>query len=47
MLVVETLGRMRREHLVQGKLIKAIARTLGLSRNTVRKVLRAQGTTFA
>ena len=40
-MVVETIGRIRREHLVQGKSIKAIARTLRLSRNTVRKVLRA------
>src|SRR5262245_26211751 len=42
MLVVETIGRIRREHFVQGKSIKEIARDLRLSRNTVRKVLRSQ-----
>jgi transposase len=41
MLVVETIGRIRRERLVKGKSIKEIARDLGVSRNTVRKVLRS------
>ena len=41
MLVVETIGRIRREHLVKGKSIKEIARDLKISRNTVRKVLRS------
>ena len=41
MLVVETIGRIRREHLVKGKSIKEIARDLKVSRNTVRKVLRS------
>src|SRR5271165_222830 len=41
MLIVETIGRIRREHLVQGKSIKEIARDLKLSRNTVRRVLRS------
>jgi len=36
MLVVETIGRIRREHLVKGKSIKEIARNLRVSRNTVR-----------
>ena len=40
MLVVETIGRIRREHLVKGKSIKEIARDLKISRNTVRKILR-------
>jgi predicted transcriptional regulator len=40
MLVVETVARIRREHFVKGKTIKEIARDLGVSRNTVRKVLR-------
>ncbi len=40
MLIVETIGRIRREHFVQGKTLKEIARDLKLSRNTVRKVLR-------
>jgi transposase len=47
MLVVETIGRIRREHFVQGKSIKAIARALKLSRNTVRKVLRSEETSFS
>jgi transposase len=47
MLIVETIGRIRREHFVQGKSIKEIARDLKLSRNTVRKVLRSEETSFA
>ena len=47
MLVVETIGRIRREYFVQGKSIKEIARTLKLSRNTVRKVLRSEDTSFS
>ena len=47
MLVVETIGRIRREHFVQGKSIKEIARDLKLSRNTVRKVLRSDDTSFS
>ena len=47
MLVVETIGRIRREHFVQGKTIKEIARDLKLSRNTVRKVLRSAETAFS
>src|SRR5579871_2024919 len=46
MLVVETIGRIRRERHVQGKAIKEIARDLKLSRNTVRKVLRSGATSF-
>jgi hypothetical protein len=46
MLVVETIGRIRREHFVKGKSIKRIARELKLSRNTVRKVLRSEVTSF-
>ncbi|MCX7899074.1 MAG: IS21 family transposase, partial [Methylocystis sp.] len=41
MLVVETIGRIRREGLQKGKSIKAIARDLKISRNTVRKILRS------
>src|ERR1700734_695533 len=47
MLVVETIGRIRREHFVQGKSIKEIARDLRLSRNTVRKVLRSDEMSFS
>lgn len=46
MLIVETIGRIRREHFVKGKGIKEIARDLGVSRNTVRKVLRSGATSF-
>ncbi|MBX9944901.1 MAG: IS21 family transposase [Reyranella sp.] len=46
MLVVETIGRIRREHFIKGKSIKEIARALGVSRNTVRKVLRSGETRF-
>jgi transposase len=47
MLVVETVGRIRREHFVRGKSIKEIARDLRMSRNTVRKILRSGETSFA
>ena len=46
MLVVETTARIRREHFVKGKTIKEIAQDLGISRNTVRKVLRSGETAF-
>jgi transposase len=41
MLIVETIAKIRRAHLVQGKSIKAIARELRVSRKVVRKVLRS------
>ena len=47
MLIVETIGRIRREHLVQGTSIKEIARDLRISRNTVRKILRSGETSFS
>src|SRR5258708_22725262 len=47
MLIVETVGRIRRERLVQGKPINEIARDLKISRNTVRKVLRSEKTFFS
>lgn len=46
MLVVETIARIRREFHVKKKPIKMIARDLGLSRNTVRRVLRSNETEF-
>jgi transposase-like protein len=39
-------ARIRREHFVNGKTIREIARDLGVSRNTVRKVLRSEETSF-
>jgi hypothetical protein len=47
MLVVEIVARIRREFFVKGKSIKEIVRDLGVSRNTVRKVLRSGETAFA
>jgi transposase len=47
MLVVETVGRIRRAYFVQHRTIKAIARELKLSRNTVRKVIRSGETAFS
>ena len=44
---METIGRIRRERLVKGKPIKEIARDLKISRNTVRKVLRSEKTSFS
>ena len=46
MLIVETVARIRREFFVKGKSIKEIVRDLGVSRNTVRKVLRSGETAF-
>ena len=47
MLVVETIARIRRAHFAQGKSIKAISRELGISRNTIRRVLRSEATSFS
>lgn len=44
---METVARIRREFLVKGKRIKEILRDLGVSRNTVRKVLRLGETGFS
>ena len=44
MLMVETIARIRRAHLVQSKSIKAIGRELRVSRKVVRKLLRSEGT---
>jgi transposase-like protein len=46
MLVVETIGRIRRAYFVDGRPIKAICRELGVSRKVVRKVIRSQATEF-
>jgi hypothetical protein len=46
MLIVETIGRIRREHFVNSKSIKEIARDLKISKNTVRKVLRSEEVAF-
>jgi predicted transcriptional regulator len=46
MLIVKTIGRIRRGHFIKGKTIREIALDLKVSRNTVRKVLRSGETTF-
>src|SRR6201986_3694484 len=46
MLVVETIGKIRRAFFRQGKSIKAICRELGVSRKVVRKVIRSGATEF-
>lgn len=44
MLIVETIAKIRRYRFVEGRGIKEISRKLGLSRNTVRKVIRTGAT---
>jgi len=44
MFIVETIAKIRRRHFVEGKKIKEICRDLGVSRNTVRKILRGGAT---
>ncbi|SDP34802.1 hypothetical protein SAMN05660330_04346, partial [Desulforhopalus singaporensis] len=44
MLIVETIAKIRRLHFSEGLGIKTISRKLGLSRNTVRKVIRSGAT---
>ena len=44
MLVVETIARIRRDHLVKGVPIKKLARDLRVSKNTIRKVVRSDAT---
>ena len=47
MLVVETIARIGRDHLVRGVAIKKIARDLRVSKNTVRKVVRGDETSYS
>ncbi len=44
MLVVEAIGKIRRLHLLKGKSIRSVAGEPGISRNTVRRVVRDGGT---
>ena len=44
MLTVETIARIRRASRVGGKLIRSISRTMNMSRNRVRRVLRSEET---
>ncbi|MXW96541.1 MAG: IS21 family transposase [Gammaproteobacteria bacterium] len=43
MVSVETIGKIRRAWHVHGRSIRSIAKSMGVSRNTVRKVLRSDG----
>ena len=43
MLTVENWAEIRRLHRAEGMPVKAIARTLGISRNTVRAALASDG----
>lgn len=45
MITVDTIAKVRRSHFVDKKKIKAIARELRLSRNTVRSIVRAEDET--
>ncbi len=47
MLIVETIGKVRRDYFVDGKSIKAIMRDRKISRNTVRKIVRGGETAFS
>lgn len=46
MLIVEMIAKVRRDHRVHKKAITEIARSRGLSRNTVRKIPRGGATEF-
>ena len=46
MLVVETIGKIRRAYFAEKKPIKAICRDFRLSRKVVRKVIRSEATEF-
>ncbi len=47
MICVETIAKVRRDHFVHDKGIKRISRERGLSRNSVRKILRCGETAFS
>jgi len=46
MICVETIAKVRRDHFVHKRSIKQISRDRGLSRNSVRKILRSGETAF-
>ena len=46
MLIMESIAKIRRRHLVHGESVSVIARDLNLSRNTVRKYIHCQAEVF-
>ena len=46
MMTVETIGRIRRAHLVEGESIRGIARRLRLSRQVVRRAIESIGAEY-
>ena len=46
MLIVETIGKVRRAFFDKGKPIKVICRELSVSRKVVRKIIRSEATEF-
>lgn len=46
MFIVETIAKIRRMHFIEGRPIRAIARELGVSKNTVKKIIRSNATKF-
>ena len=46
MFIVESIARIRRMYHVDGNGIRAIARELNISKNTVKKVIRSDATKF-
>ena len=46
MLIVETIGKVRRMYHINGKKIKVIARELNISKNTVKKIINSDATKF-
>ena len=46
MFIVESIAKIRRMYHVDGKSIRAIAKELNISKNTVKKVIRSDATKF-
>ncbi len=46
MFIVESIAKIRKMYHVDGKAIKAIAKELNISKNTVKKVIRSDATKF-
>ena len=46
MFIVESIAKIRRMYHVEGKAIRAIAKELNISKNTVKKVIRSNETKF-